>query len=134
MTASRTALLPPLESGPRWPRAHADHAGLHYNYACFAPSRRHRRRDVPPTSAVRRAAPAVPRDARRDDDFAAVRDDPRFEELSLSAPISTFDELRSGLPSPGPDPSGSSRTSAHAPIPGLAGAERPSKPPLSGVL
>ena len=30
--------------------------------------------------AGRRVAPAIPRGARRDDDFTAVRDDPRFEE------------------------------------------------------
>jgi len=49
-----------------------DHAGLNYNYACFATF-----------AHLRRAVELRPRfreDARRDDDFAAVRDDPRFEE------------------------------------------------------
>ena len=58
-----------------------DHAGLHYNYACFATL-------VGDTSDetfahLRRSVELLPRfreDARRDDDFAAVRDDPRFEQ------------------------------------------------------
>jgi hypothetical protein len=58
-----------------------DHAGLHYNYACFATlagdtadeTFAHLRRSVELHSAFREQA-------RRDDDFAAVRDDPRFEQ------------------------------------------------------
>jgi len=58
-----------------------DHAGLHYNYACFASlagdtgddTFAHLRRSVELLSRFRE-------DARRDDDFAAVRDDPRFAE------------------------------------------------------
>ena len=58
-----------------------DHAGLHYNYACFATlagdtgdeTFDHLRRSV-------KLHPAFREQARRDDDFAAVRDDPRFEE------------------------------------------------------
>ncbi len=58
-----------------------DHAGLHYNYACFATlagdtgdeTFAHLRRSVELSSRFRE-------DARRDDDFAAVRADPRFEE------------------------------------------------------
>ena len=57
-----------------------DHPGLHYNYASatlagdtgddtFA----HLRRSV-------ELFPRFREDARRDDDFAAVRDDPRFEQ------------------------------------------------------
>jgi mannose-6-phosphate isomerase-like protein (cupin superfamily) len=58
-----------------------DHAGFHYNYACFATlsgetddeTFGHLRRAVELFPAFRDQAP-------RDDDFAAVRDDPRFEE------------------------------------------------------
>jgi hypothetical protein len=58
-----------------------EHAGLNYNYACFATlagdtgddTFAHLRRSVELLSRLRK-------DARRDDDFAAVRDDPRFEE------------------------------------------------------
>ena len=58
-----------------------DHAGFHYNYACFATlagdtgdeTIEHLRRSV-------ELYPAFREQARRDDDFAAVRDDPRFEE------------------------------------------------------
>ncbi|HEX5559584.1 MAG TPA: hypothetical protein VFX13_18375 [Gaiellales bacterium] len=57
-----------------------DHAGLNYNYACFATlagdtgddTFTHLRRSV-------ELRPQFREDARRDDDFAAVRDDPRFE-------------------------------------------------------
>jgi hypothetical protein len=57
-----------------------DHAGLNYNYACFATlagdtsdeTFAHLRRSV-------ELRPQFREDARRDDDFAAVRDDPRFE-------------------------------------------------------
>jgi len=58
-----------------------DHPGLHYNYACFATlagdtsdeTFGHLRRSV-------ELLPSFREQARRDDDFAAVRDDPRFEE------------------------------------------------------
>jgi hypothetical protein len=58
-----------------------DHAGLHYNYACFATlagdtadeTFAHLRRSV-------ELHPSFREQARRDDDFAAVRDDPRFEQ------------------------------------------------------
>ena len=58
-----------------------DHAGLHYNYACFATlagetgdeTFGHLRRSV-------ELFPSFREQARRDDDFAAVRHDPRFEE------------------------------------------------------
>ena len=58
-----------------------DHPGLNYNYACFATlagdtgdeTFRHLRRSV-------ELLPRFREDARRDDDFATVRDDPRFEE------------------------------------------------------
>jgi Cupin domain len=62
--------------------AHAsDHPGLLYNYACFATltgetgdeTFDHLRRSV-------ELHPSFREQARRDDDFAAVRDDPRFEE------------------------------------------------------
>lgn len=68
---------------------HPDHPGLHYNYACFATlagdtgdeTFRHLRRSV-------ELLPRFREQARRDDDFAAIREDPRFEEAlreSLSA-------------------------------------------------
>ena len=58
-----------------------DHPGLHYNYACFATlagdtgdeTFDHLRRSV-------ELRPSFREQARRDDDLAAVRDDPRFEE------------------------------------------------------
>jgi hypothetical protein len=58
-----------------------DHAGLNYNYACFATlagetgdeTFAHLRRSV-------ELHPAFREQARTDDDFAAVRDDPRFDE------------------------------------------------------
>jgi mannose-6-phosphate isomerase-like protein (cupin superfamily) len=58
-----------------------DHAGLHYNYACFATLAGDTGDDT--FAHLRRSVELSPRfreDARRDDDFAAVRDDPRFEE------------------------------------------------------
>jgi hypothetical protein len=58
-----------------------DHPGFHYNYACFATlagdtgdeTFAHLRRSV-------ELFPQFREQARRDDDFAAVRADPRFEE------------------------------------------------------
>ena len=58
-----------------------DHPGLHYNYACFATlagetgdeTFEHLRLGVEGYPPFREQAP-------KDDDFAAVRDDPRFEE------------------------------------------------------
>jgi hypothetical protein len=58
-----------------------DHAGLHYNYACFATlsgdvnddTFAHLRRSV-------ELRPGFRDDARRDDDLAAIREDPRFEQ------------------------------------------------------
>jgi len=58
-----------------------DHAGLNYNYACFATLAGDTGDDT--FAHLRRSVELRPRfreDARRDDDFAAVRDDPRFEE------------------------------------------------------
>jgi hypothetical protein len=58
-----------------------DHAGLHYNYACFATLAG--AVDDDRFAHLRRSVELLPRfreDARRDDDFAAVRDDPRFED------------------------------------------------------
>jgi hypothetical protein len=58
-----------------------DHAGLHYNYACFATLAGETGDEM--FGHLRRSVELVPRfreQARRDDDFAAVRDDPRFEE------------------------------------------------------
>jgi hypothetical protein len=58
-----------------------DHPGLHYNYACFATlagdtadeTFAHLQRSV-------ELFPPFREQARGDDDFAAVRDDPRFED------------------------------------------------------
>ena len=58
-----------------------DHPGLHYNYACFATlagdtgdeTFGHLRRSV-------ELFPPFRKQAQNDDDFAGVRDDPRFEE------------------------------------------------------
>jgi hypothetical protein len=58
-----------------------DHAGLNYNYACFATLAGDTGDDT--FAHLRRSVELRPRfreDARRDDDFAAVRDDPRFEQ------------------------------------------------------
>jgi hypothetical protein len=58
-----------------------DHAGLHYNYACFATLAGETGDDT--FAHLRRSVELVPRfreNARKDGDFAAVRDDPRFEE------------------------------------------------------
>ena len=58
-----------------------NHPGLHYNYACFATLAGDTSDET--FDHLRRAVELLPRfreQARRDDDFAAVRDDPRFEE------------------------------------------------------
>jgi hypothetical protein len=58
-----------------------EHAGLHYNYACFAVLAGDTGDET--FAHLRRSVELLPRfreDARRDEDFAAVRDDPRFEE------------------------------------------------------
>jgi mannose-6-phosphate isomerase-like protein (cupin superfamily) len=58
-----------------------DHAGLNYNYACFATLAGDTGDET--FAHLRRSVELLPRfreDARRDDDLAAVRDDPRFEE------------------------------------------------------
>jgi len=58
-----------------------DHAGLHYNYACFATLAGDISDDT--FAHLRRSVELRPRfreEARRDDDFAAVRDDQRFEQ------------------------------------------------------
>ncbi|HZQ65087.1 MAG TPA: hypothetical protein VFA66_07675 [Gaiellaceae bacterium] len=58
-----------------------DHPGLHYNYACFATLAGDTGDET--FDHLRQSVELLPRfreDARRDDDFAAVRDDPRFED------------------------------------------------------
>ncbi len=58
-----------------------DHAGLNYNYACFATLAGDTGDET--FAHLRRSVELLPRfreDARRDDDLAAIRDDPRFEE------------------------------------------------------
>ncbi len=56
-----------------------DHAGLNYNAACFAMLAGDTSDET--FDHLRRSVELLPRfrdDARRDEDFAAVRDDPRF--------------------------------------------------------
>ena len=58
-----------------------NHAGLHYNYACFATLAGDTGDET--FAHLRRSVELLPRfreDARRDDDFTALRDDPRFED------------------------------------------------------
>jgi uncharacterized cupin superfamily protein len=58
-----------------------DNPGLNYNYACFATLAGETGDET--FDHLRRAVEGFPRfreQARKDDDFAAVRDDPRFEE------------------------------------------------------
>ncbi len=58
-----------------------DHAGLHYNYACFATLAGNAGDET--FGHLKRSVELFPRfreQARMDDDFAAVRDDPRFQE------------------------------------------------------
>jgi quercetin dioxygenase-like cupin family protein len=58
-----------------------DHPGLNYNYACFATLAGDTGDDT--FVHLRRSVELLPRfreDARRDEDLAAIRDDPRFEE------------------------------------------------------
>ena len=58
-----------------------DHAGLNYNYACFATLAGDTGDET--FARLRRSVELLPRfreDARRDADFAAVRDDPRFDQ------------------------------------------------------
>jgi hypothetical protein len=58
-----------------------DNPGLHYNYACFATLAGDTGDE--PFAHLRRSValhPSFRKQARRDDDFAAVRDDPRFEQ------------------------------------------------------
>jgi hypothetical protein len=60
---------------------HPDHAGLNYNYACFATLAGEV--DDETFERLRRGVELFPpfrAQAREDDDLAAVRDDPRFEE------------------------------------------------------
>jgi hypothetical protein len=58
-----------------------DHAALQYNFACFATLAGDRGDET--FAHLRRSVELLPRvrdDARTDDDLAALRDDPRFEE------------------------------------------------------
>jgi hypothetical protein len=58
-----------------------DHPGLHYNYACFATLAGDTSDET--FGHLRRSVELLPRfreQARTDDDFATVRNDPRFEE------------------------------------------------------
>ena len=58
-----------------------DHAGLHYNYACFATLAGDTGDET--FAHLRRSVELLPRfreDAGRDDDLVDIRDDPRFDE------------------------------------------------------
>ena len=58
-----------------------DNPGLHYNYACFATLAGDTSDET--FGHLRRSVELLPRfreDARRDEDFASIRSDPRFEE------------------------------------------------------
>jgi hypothetical protein len=58
-----------------------DHAGLHFNYACFATLAGDTGDET--FAHLRRSVELLPRfreDARKDEDLASVRDDPRFED------------------------------------------------------
>jgi hypothetical protein len=71
---ARDAVRAGLERNP-------DHPGLHYNYACFATLAGDTGEET--FDHLRRSVELFPRfreQARRDDDFASVHDDPRFEE------------------------------------------------------
>ena len=68
-----------MRASPR--AACPDNAGLNYNYACFATLAGET--DDETFARLRRGVELFPpfrEMARADDDFAAVRDDPRFEE------------------------------------------------------
>ena len=70
-----------LEAVRRGLELKPDTAGLHFNYACFATMAGET--DDETFAHLRRSVELRPRfreDARRDDDLAAIRDDPRFEE------------------------------------------------------
>jgi hypothetical protein len=67
-----------------------DHPGLNYNYACFATLAGDTGDET--FGHLRRSVELFPRfreQARVDDDFAAVRDDPRFEEALRESTVST---------------------------------------------
>jgi len=58
-----------------------DHAGLHYNYACFATLAGDTSDDT--FDHLRQSVELLPRfrdDAQRDDDLAPLREDPRFQQ------------------------------------------------------
>ena len=70
-----------LEAVRRGLELKPDTAGFNYNYACFATLAGETGDET--FAHLRRSVELLPRfreDARRDDDLAAVRDDPRFEE------------------------------------------------------
>jgi hypothetical protein len=81
MTAYREQRYPDAVKAVRSALEHMpDHAGLHYNYACFATLAGDTSDDT--FAHLRRSVELRPRfreDARTDDDLAAVRGDPRFE-------------------------------------------------------
>ncbi|MGH2895173.1 MAG: TPR end-of-group domain-containing protein [Solirubrobacteraceae bacterium] len=77
----RAAVRRRAQSGPRCPRTLPYHAGLHYNYACLATLAGDTSDDT--FVHLRRSVELLPRfreDARRDDDLAGIRNEPRFEQ------------------------------------------------------
>ena len=68
-----------------------DHAGLNYNYACFATLAGEVDDEMFAGSGQGvEGLPPFREQARGDEDLAAVRDDPRFEEALASARVADF--------------------------------------------
>ena len=62
--------------------AHKDHPALHYNLACLEALAGENERALAELELAISAAPRFRESARADDDFASLRDDPRFSALT----------------------------------------------------